>query len=98
MEAILSVPDQSTDPMQTSNESLGAMISFNSDQQSTLTPIQEIKKLEESRRCKKCFQEDACVVFIPCGHLACCVSCSERIKRCPVCKEVIREKVRSYIS
>ena len=62
------------------------------------TPAQKIKRLEESRRCKKCLKEDACVVFIPCGHLATCIQCSEQVERCLLCKKVIREKVRSYLS
>ena len=60
--------------------------------------VEEMHRLEESKRCKACGKEDACVVLIPCGHLACCVGCGEKVKKCPTCNEIVREKVRSYIS
>ena len=63
-----------------------------------LTPLQEMRKLEASRKCKKCHQNDACVVFIPCGHLACCVSCSDAMERCVVCREFITQKLKSFLS
>jgi len=50
-----------------------------------LSPTEELQKLEVSRKCKKCHQEDACIVFIPCGHLACCMRCSDQLERCLVC-------------
>ena len=46
----------------------------------------ELKQLVESRKCKSCHKEDACVVLVPCGHLACCVECGNKVNRCPVCR------------
>ena len=63
-----------------------------------LTPQSEMQRLEESKRCRVCRKDDACMVLIPCGHLCCCVNCGKKIKKCPICKELIRERVRSYIS
>ena len=83
VEAILSCSDQ--------QGSCSAISTSNS-------PYHDRKKLEEIRRCKKCHKEDACVVFIPCGHLACCVKCAEGVNLCPICKEDVKEKIRSYIS
>ena len=63
-----------------------------------LTPTElELRELLESRSCKKCHREDATIVFLPCGHLAGCISCSEHIERCPVasCNFFIREKIRT---
>ena len=60
--------------------------------------LNEVKKLEESKKCKKCQKNDACVVFIPCGHLISCIECADTMKRCLICKEVVKQKVRSFIS
>ena len=62
------------------------------------SPLREMQRLEESKRCRVCRKDDACMVLIPCGHLCCCMNCGNKIKKCPICKESIRERVRSYIS
>ena len=58
----------------------------------------ELKNLEEARKCKACRNEQANIVFVPCGHLTCCTSCSEKIEKCPLCSCFIRRRVRSYIA
>ena len=58
----------------------------------------ELKELMESRKCKVCHKEDACVVFVPCGHLTCCLECGNKVNRCPACKSIITERIRSYLS
>ena len=58
----------------------------------------ELKQLVESRKCKVCHKEDACMVFVPCGHLACCVECGNKANRCPACRFFIKERIRSYLS
>ena len=58
----------------------------------------ELKQLVESRKCKVCHKEDACMVFVPCGHLACCVECGNKVNRCPACRSFIKERIRSYLS
>ena len=60
--------------------------------------LNEVKKLEESKKCKKCQKNDACVVFIPCGHLISCIECADTMKKCLICKEVVKQRVRSFIS
>ena len=68
------------------------------DARRDLTPTElELRKLVESRSCKKCRREDATIVFLPCGHLAACVSCSQHIERCPIasCNFFIREKIQT---
>ena len=61
-------------------------------------PTNELEELVEARLCKVCRREDSCMVFVPCGHLVCCQQCGERATRCPVCRMVISEKIRSFIS
>ena len=58
----------------------------------------ELKQLVESRKCKVCHKEDACMIFVPCGHLACCVECGNKVNRCPSCRSFIKERIRSYLS
>ncbi|XP_076811409.1 baculoviral IAP repeat-containing protein 7-like isoform X2 [Clavelina lepadiformis] len=61
---------------------------------STTSGLQEIRRLQEERLCKVCGNEQASVVLIPCGHIACCVGCAENASTCPIC----RSRSRSFIS
>ncbi|CAK8695782.1 unnamed protein product [Clavelina lepadiformis] len=63
----------------------------------TVSGLQEIRRLEQERLCKKCGKEQASVVLIPCGHIACCVACAENLETCPICRSSVREKFRSFI-
>ncbi|XP_076810246.1 baculoviral IAP repeat-containing protein 2-like [Clavelina lepadiformis] len=63
----------------------------------TVSGLQEIRRLEQERLCKKCGKEQASVVLIPCGHIACCVACAENLETCPICRSIVREKFRSFI-
>ena len=89
VETILEIDDESVNDVE---------MTLSPSARNTVSPTNELQELEESRKCKACYREDARVVFIPCGHLACCVSCSEQVARCPVCKMMIKEKVTSYLS
>ncbi|KAG8175367.1 hypothetical protein JTE90_019714 [Oedothorax gibbosus] len=60
------------------------------------------KKVEETKtvdlQCKICMDEQVGVVFLPCGHLASCPRCAQRISNCPMCRRGITKKVRTYLS
>ena len=71
--------------------------STSSSNLSTTSGLQEIRRLQEERMCKVCGNEQASVVLIPCGHIACCVGCAENASTCPICRLQVREKVRSFI-
>ncbi|KAH3724380.1 hypothetical protein DPMN_050196 [Dreissena polymorpha] len=47
--------------------------------------------------CKICMEEDACVVFLPCGHMATCVSCSKRLRKCAMCRTLIQGTIKSIV-
>ncbi|XP_062581475.1 E3 ubiquitin-protein ligase XIAP-like [Saccostrea cucullata] len=50
---------------------------------------------DELRRrvtCKVCLSEEVGVLFLPCSHLVSCVSCSRRLKKCPLCRKHIQTK------
>ena len=54
--------------------------------------------LVDSKLCKVCMDEDACIVFIPCGHLMSCVNCSPSLKNCAICRRPVKSSIRTYFS
>ena len=54
--------------------------------------------LIDSRLCKVCMDEEACVVFVPCGHLMSCVNCSPSLKNCGICRRPVKSSVKTYFS
>ncbi|CAK8686610.1 unnamed protein product [Clavelina lepadiformis] len=71
--------------------------STSSSNLSTTSGLQELRRLQEERMCKVCGNEQASVVLIPCGHIACCVGCAENASTCPICRLRVRKRVRSFI-
>lgn len=58
----------------------------------------ENARLKEQRTCKICMDKEVGVVFLPCGHLCCCVNCAPSLKDCPVCRRNIQGTVRTFLS
>merc|ERR1719350_967191 len=58
----------------------------------------ENARLKEQRTCKICMDKEVGVVFLPCGHLCCCVNCAPALKDCPVCRRNIQGTVRTFMS
>ncbi|GAV04442.1 hypothetical protein RvY_14716-2 [Ramazzottius varieornatus] len=58
----------------------------------------EYERLKTERICKVCLDADSQMVFQPCGHLVCCVSCSSKMTSCPVCRTTISSRSRIYLS
>lgn len=48
--------------------------------------------------CKICMAEEVGVVFLPCGHLLSCVMCAPAMSTCPLCRQLIRGRVRTFLS
>ncbi|CAL0299744.1 unnamed protein product [Lupinus luteus] len=46
--------------------------------------------------CRVCFEEQINVVLLPCRHHIICSTCSEKCKRCPVCRVMIEEPLVVY--
>ena len=40
----------------------------------------KLEKLVDSKKCKVCDNKSECMVFISCGHLACCKECGEKVE------------------
>lgn len=47
-------------------------------------------KNEVGMICKICSENRVTTAFLPCGHLAACVKCAPALKKCPICRTVIR--------
>jgi hypothetical protein len=46
--------------------------------------------------CKVCMDDNACVAFIPCGHVAVCKNCSLALKTCPICRKEVQSTLAIY--
>lgn len=63
----------------------------------------EVKEVESEVRddsedeglCPVCYEGDINSIFIPCGHIYCCLQCSYNIDPCPICRSdiLMRNKV-----
>lgn len=60
--------------------------------------LRENENLKEQRLCKICLDEDAGVLFEPCGHICCCTSCGVPLQQCPICRTSITNIIKAYIS
>ncbi|KAH9495558.1 E3 ubiquitin-protein ligase mib2 [Bulinus truncatus] len=54
--------------------------------------------LREQRQCKVCMDNEACITFVPCGHLISCDACYPSLQLCPICRKNIEGTLRTYIS
>ncbi|XP_033740539.1 uncharacterized protein LOC117327596 [Pecten maximus] len=64
-----------------------------------LTSIQEENnRLKEQMKCKICMDNVVCISFLPCGHLCCCAECAPAMVKCPICRQIIRGSVKTYLS
>ena len=58
----------------------------------------DLEKLNELKQCKVCMERDACIVFIPCGHLISCMECSPGLHNCAICRIPVKSTIRTYFS
>uniref|UniRef100_A0A8B9UYM7 RING-type E3 ubiquitin transferase n=1 Tax=Anas zonorhyncha TaxID=75864 RepID=A0A8B9UYM7_9AVES len=70
----------------------------NSVEETPLSTEEQLRRLQEERTCKVCMDRDVSVVFVPCGHLVACGECALNLRLCPICRAVIRESVRTFMS
>ncbi|XP_062570422.1 putative inhibitor of apoptosis [Saccostrea cucullata] len=69
-----------------------------SNKQELKALVSEYQELKEQTRCKICLEEDATVVFLPCGHMCTCVSCSPAMRKCPICRTFVKGTVKAILS
>jgi len=52
--------------------------------------------------CSICQENEKCILFRPCNHLSCCVSCTKRLfedgLNCPMCRAVPTDIIQIYMS
>lgn len=46
--------------------------------------------------CVICLVEKYNSVFVPCGHMCCCVHCGAQLTQCPLCRRRVDQLVRTY--
>nr|CAD7431954.1 unnamed protein product [Timema monikensis] len=44
--------------------------------------------------CAVCLDNTCEVIFVPCGHMCCCIKCAELVGQCPLCRADVNQKVR----
>ncbi|XP_042403572.1 uncharacterized protein LOC121992978 isoform X2 [Zingiber officinale] len=58
---------------------------------------QEYERLQNEKvLCRICFEAEICTVLLPCRHRILCKSCSEKCKKCPICRVPIEERMPVY--
>jgi hypothetical protein len=63
-----------------------------------LEVLEENRQLKDARTCKVCMAKEVDTVFLPCGHLVCCSSCSPALRNCAICRALIRGTVKIFLS
>lgn len=58
---------------------------------------EEIKRLKDLLTCKICVDNDAWVVFLPCGHIVSYDTCAQALRKCPICRVRIAGQVKSLV-
>lgn len=49
-------------------------------------------------KCKVCYERTVNSVLLRCGHMCVCMTCSEQLQTCPICRQEITEVVRAFFS
>uniref|UniRef100_A0A8C3JGH2 Leucine rich repeat and sterile alpha motif containing 1 n=1 Tax=Calidris pygmaea TaxID=425635 RepID=A0A8C3JGH2_9CHAR len=53
---------------------------------------------EKKSECVVCMEQETQVVFLPCGHVCCCQTCSQHLHACPLCRKDITQRIRIFHS
>ncbi|KAK7330200.1 hypothetical protein VNO77_24387 [Canavalia gladiata] len=58
---------------------------------------QEYERLQNEKvLCRICFEGEINIVLLPCRHRVLCSTCSEKCKKCPICRDPIGERLPVY--
>jgi len=57
--------------------------------------VRENEELKSQLQCKICMDNDADVVFLPCGHMVACTTCARALRKCAVCRALIKGTLKS---
>uniref|UniRef100_A0A8C5RSE5 Leucine rich repeat and sterile alpha motif containing 1 n=1 Tax=Laticauda laticaudata TaxID=8630 RepID=A0A8C5RSE5_LATLA len=67
-------------------------------EESTNPEVPSAPPTEHHCECVVCMELEAQVVFLNCGHVCCCQSCSEALHTCPLCRQEIVQRIRLFHS
>lgn len=56
----------------------------------------ELRVIPSENECVVCMDCNCDIIFVPCGHLCCCVNCSNPLEDCPMCRITIERKIKVY--
>ena len=56
------------------------------------------EEIEDSMLCNVCMVKKRRILFLPCGHVVCCASCSSSMEKCPLCRQKIESTVIAFLS
>ncbi|XP_074316489.1 uncharacterized protein LOC141652787 [Silene latifolia] len=68
-------------------------------QQTEITKVsqQEYERLQNEKvLCRVCFEREISIVLLPCRHRILCCYCSDKCKKCPVCRVSVDERLAVY--
>lgn len=61
--------------------------------------VDEKDELNTEGECVICMETKSEVVFVPCGHMCCCLSCSKKdLEDCPMCRTNIEKTIKVILS
>jgi len=90
------VPECDNKPKESSSAS-SSSLSLRQPPSAPMSEESENRRLKNVE-CKICMAEEVGVVFLPCGHLLSCVMCAPAMTNCPLCRQQIRGRVRTFLS
>lgn len=59
---------------------------------------EEVCRIESRVACVICLTKERQFMFVPCGHLCCCMPCSKALQKCPICRRRIIRCQRVHLS
>ncbi|XP_030062432.1 E3 ubiquitin-protein ligase LRSAM1 [Microcaecilia unicolor] len=69
------------------------------DQPSQEVPTAPLEHMDGRKsECVVCMEREADMIFLSCGHVCCCSTCSNTLKICPLCRKDIIQCIHMYLS
>lgn len=56
------------------------------------------EKIRDTINCVVCMSEPYCMLALGCGHLCCCLACSEHLDSCPICRKKVERWQKIYMA
>ena len=54
--------------------------------------------LDDKKKCCVCMERESQIILDPCKHKATCEHCSRSLKKCPICRAPIQDKIQPFDS